>query len=77
MKSLKTFFITLLMSLSTVFLLYPKIVFADNRESIASTGGCNFPLLFILAIISAMVMAFIVYILGRIINRKWKYISLG
>ncbi|MPM69789.1 hypothetical protein SDC9_116737 [bioreactor metagenome] len=70
MKTLKNFFIALLFSLSTAFLVYPEVVFADNLEALINAGSNNFPVLFILAFISSIILAMLVYFIGKIVNRK-------
>ena len=70
MKTIKYFFITLLISLTTIFEVYPTMVFAENSESSASMGSSNFPIMFIVLIISVIILAFIDYIVGEIVNRR-------
>lgn len=70
MKGLKIFLITLLINLITSFIVYPKIVFADNSATVLSTQGSNFPVLFALYFTISVVLAFLIYIIGEIINRK-------
>ena len=70
MKTLKIFFITLLFSLSIVFVVYPNIVFANNNVSIVSNISKSFPVLFILAFISSVILAILVYFVEKILNRK-------
>ena len=70
MKTIKYFFITFLISLTTIFAVYPSMVFAENSESSASMGSSNFPIMFIVLIISVIILAFIAYIVGEIVNRR-------
>ena len=70
MKTIKYFFITLLISLTTIFEVYPSMVFAENSESSVSMGSSNFPIMFIVLIISVIILAFIAYIAGEIVNRR-------
>ena len=70
MKTIKYFFITLLISLTTIFEVYPSMVFAENSESSVSMGSSNFPIMFIVLIISVIILAFIAYIIGEIVNRR-------
>ena len=70
MKTIKYFFITLLISLTTIFEVYPTMVFAENSESSVPMGNSNFPIMFIVLIISVIILAFIAYIAGEIVNRR-------
>ena len=70
MKTIKYFFITLLISLTTIFAVYPTMVFAENSESSVPMGSSNFPIMFIVLIISVIILAFIAYIAGEIVNRR-------
>lgn len=70
MKTLKSFLMTLLISLSIAFLVYPEVVFADNIEALINAGSKNFPVIFVLAFISSIILAILVYIVGEIVNRK-------
>ena len=70
MKTIKYFFITLLISLTTIFAVYPTMVFAENSESSVSMGSSNFPIMFIVLIVSVIILAFIAYIAGEIVNRR-------
>ena len=70
MKRLKVFLITLLISLSTVLAVYPKIVFVKNSESVVTSGGNNFSILFIDLTLGAVVLSQLAYIVGEIVNQK-------
>ena len=70
MKRLKVILITLLISLSTVLAVYPKIVFVKNSESVVTSGGNNFSILFIVLILGAVVLSQLAYIVGEIVNQK-------
>ena len=70
MKRLKVFLITLLISLSTVLAVYPNIVFVKNSESVVTSGGNNFSILFIDLTLGAVVLSQLAYIVGEIVNQK-------
>ena len=70
MKTIKYFFITLLISLTTIFEVYPTMVFAENSEVSVPMGNSNFLIMFIVLIISVIIVAFIAYIAGEIVNRR-------
>ena len=70
MKRLKVILITLLISLSTVLAVYPNILFVKNSESVVTSCGNNFSILFIVLILGAVVLSQLAYIVGEIVNQK-------
>lgn len=70
MKRLKVLLITLLISLNTVLTVCPKIVFVKNSESVVTSGGNNFSILFIDLTLGAVVLSQLAYIVGEIVNQK-------
>ena len=70
MKRLKVLLITLLISLNTVLTVCPKIVFVKNSESVVTSCGNNFSILFIDLTLGAVVLSQLAYIVGEIVNQK-------